>query len=295
VGAAVFAVAPTGTRIGTLRRSRGELSVPYFMDRHDDVDITPEELAGAHAMDLEVQAKHGVNYLSYWFDPSARSVFCFVDAPDADAAEAVHREAHGEMASRIIPVEGHAVASFLAPIPTHPPGEAYVETAFRTILFTDVVGSTDMTQRLGDSAAMGVLRAHDRLVREALDRSGGSEVKHTGDGIMASFASASGGIECAITIQRALADYKSEAEHPFDVRIGVSAGEPVTERDDLFGAAVQLAARACDRATAGAILVSTAVRELCRGKTFTFERRGPFDLKGFDEEIHLFEVSWRTD
>lgn len=267
--------------------------MPYFMDRHDDVDVTPEELAGAHGLDLEVQAKYGVNYLSYWFDPSARSVFCFVDAPDAAAAEAVHREAHGEMASRIIPVEGHSVAGFLGPVPAHPPGEAYIETAFRTILFTDIVGSTDMTQRLGDAAAMGVLRAHDRLVREALDRSGGSEVKHTGDGIMASFASASGAIDCAITIQRALSSYNDNAENRFDVRIGVSAGEPVTERDDLFGAAVQLAARACDRAAAGAILVSTAVRELCRGKTFAFEVRGPFELKGFDEQVPLFEVAWR--
>ena len=59
--------------------------MPYFMDRHDSVDITPEELAGAHAMDLEVQAKYGVNYLSYWFDPSERSVFCFVDAPDKES------------------------------------------------------------------------------------------------------------------------------------------------------------------------------------------------------------------
>ena len=77
------------------------------------------------------------------------------------------------------------------------------------------------------------------------------------------------------------------------MRIGVSAGEPVAERDDLFGAAVQLAARACDHAAAGAILVSTAVRELCVGKGFTFEPRGPFELKGFDELVPLYEVSWR--
>lgn len=266
--------------------------MPYFMDRHDGVDITPEELAGAHALDLEVQAKYGVNYLSYWFDPSERSVFCFVDAPDAEAAEAVHREAHGEMASRIIPVEGHTVAGFLGPVPAHPPGEAYVETAFRTILFTDIVGSTNMTQRLGDAAHMALLRAHDRIVRHALDASAGSEVKHTGDGIMASFASVARAIECAITIQRELEKHNREAEHPIEVRIGASAGEPVTERDDLFGAAVQLAARACDRAAAGAILVSTAVRELCVGKGFTFEPRGPFELKGFDETVPLFEVRW---
>ena len=120
-------------------------------------------------------------------------------------------------------------------------------------------------------------------------------MKHTGDGIMASFASVTRSIECAIAIQRALDAHSADAEHPIYVRIGVSAGEPVAENDDLFGAAVQLAARACNHAAAGSILVSTAVRELCVGKGFAFEARGPFELKGFDELVPLFEVRWRQD
>ena len=267
--------------------------MPYFMDRHDDVDATAEELAAAHAADLQVQARYGVNYLSYWFDPAARSVFCFVEAPSADACEAVHREAHGELANQIIPVEGRSVMSFLGPLPSHPTGEAYVETALRTILFTDIVGSTTMTQHLGDAGAMELLRMHDLIVRDALTVLGGSEVKHTGDGIMASFASVARSIECAIAIQRRLDEHNRDAEQAIEVRIGVSAGEPVSEGDDLFGAAVQLAARACDRATAGSILTSTAVRELCVGKPFVFEPRGPFELKGFDDPVPLFEVCWR--
>jgi class 3 adenylate cyclase len=263
------------------------------MDRHDDMEITPEELAGAHEQDLAVQAKHGVRYLSYWFDPEAKSVFCLVDAPNREAAEAVHREAHGAMANKIIQVEGHAVMSFLGAAPAHPAGEAYVETAFRTILFTDIVGSTDMTQRLGDAKAMELVRMHDLVVRKELAAVGGNEVKHTGDGIMASFSSVARAIECAVAIQRALESHRADAEHPIHVRIGVSAGEPVAEADDLFGAAVQLAARACNHAAASSILVSTAVRELCVGKGFAFEARGPFELKGFDELVQLFEVTWR--
>jgi class 3 adenylate cyclase len=264
------------------------------MDRHDDVEISPEELAQAHMADLAVQAKYGTSYLSYWFDPEARSVFCLVDAPSRDAAEATHREAHGEMASRIIEVEGHLVKNFLGSIPAHPPGEAYVESAFRTILFTDIVGSTDVTQRLGDAKAMEILRTHDLIVRSELAAVGGDEVKHTGDGIMASFASVARAIQCAIGIQRGFqAHEETGPDHAVKVRIGVSAGEPVAEHDDLFGAAVQLAARACDHAAAGGILVSTAVRELCVGKGFNFEARGPFELKGFDELVPLFEVAWR--
>lgn len=77
------------------------------------------------------------------------------------------------------------------------------------------------------------------------------------------------------------------------VRIGVAAGEPLEERDDLFGAAVQLAARLCDRAATGSILVSGAVRDLAIGKRFDFPKRGRLTLKGFDEPVRLFEVGWR--
>jgi class 3 adenylate cyclase len=263
------------------------------MDRHDNVTVTPEELAGAHALDVAVQAKHGVNYLSYWYDRDSECVFCFVDAPNKAAAEAVHREAHGLTATKIIEVEGQTVMNFLGGVPNHPVGEAHADTAFRTILFTDIVGSTDMTQRLGDALAMQLLRIHDLIVRGHIGRGGGSEVKHTGDGIMASFPSVARAIEAAIGIQTDLEVHNETAEHPITVRIGVSAGEPVAERDDLFGAAVQLAARACNHAAAGAILVSTAVRELAVGKGFKFEARGPFELKGFEELIPLFEVRWR--
>ena len=83
--------------------------MPLFMDVHDHVDgLTAEAVAGAHRRDLEVQEKFGVNYLQYWFDEGTGQVFCLVDAPDAKAAEAVHREAHGLVADHITPVqEGH--------------------------------------------------------------------------------------------------------------------------------------------------------------------------------------------
>ncbi len=79
--------------------------MPLFMDVHDHVDgLTAEAVAGAHKRDLEVQEKYGVNYRQYWFDEASGQVFCLVDAPDAEAAEAVHREAHGLVADHITPV-----------------------------------------------------------------------------------------------------------------------------------------------------------------------------------------------
>ena len=265
--------------------------MPTFMDRHENVEATEADVAHLHELDLAVQAKHGVSYLSYWFDPAAKAVFCFVDAPSRDAAEAVHAEAHGEVASNIIEVQGQSVVGFLGPLPPNPEN-GFAGSAFRSILFTDIVDSTKLTRSLGDVAAMELVRAHDRIVRGALADTGGAEVKHTGDGIMASFESVVPSIECAVAVQRRLEEHRRGSDHPLAVRIGISAGEPVTEHNDLFGAAVQLAARACASAEVGGILVSTEVRELCDAE-IEFVERGPFELKGFDEPLPLYEVPWQ--
>jgi len=80
--------------------------MPLFMDTHDKVEgLTAEAVAGAHQRDLEVQGRYGVRYLRYWFNEDAGKVFCLVEAPDAGAAEAVHREAHGLVADAITPVQ----------------------------------------------------------------------------------------------------------------------------------------------------------------------------------------------
>jgi class 3 adenylate cyclase len=267
--------------------------MPLFLDRHDLSDATAAEVAAAHTKDVDIQGRYGVEYLTYWFDYDRQRAFCLASGPDRDSVMAVHRESHGLIANDVIAVDGSEVQRFLGPFHEHAPGEEYVETAFRTILFTDIVGSTRLTQQLGDRAAMELLRLHDRIVRHAIERLGGSEVKHTGDGLMASFRSVSAALDAAVAIQRSLADHNRTAAHPLEIRIGVAAGEPVVENDDLFGAAVQLAARLCDRAASGSILVSGAVRDLAIGKHFAFARRGRLTMKGFDEPVGVFEVGWR--
>ncbi len=159
-----------------------------------------------------------------------------------------------------------------------------------TILFTDLASSTALTQRLGDAKAQELVRAHNAIVREALKANGGSEIKHTGDGIMASFQTASGALECAVAIQRAVA---ARAEDQLAVHIGLNAGEPVAEERDLFGTSVQLARRICDAAEGGEILASNVVRELAAGKGFLFSDIGEVVPKGFEEPVRLYEVRWR--
>ena len=179
-------------------------------------------------------------------------------------------------------------------------GEAEPETApsgMVTIMFTDMEGSTSLTQRLGDARAQEVLRTHNTVVRDALKAHSGSETKHTGDGIMATFPAASKALEAAVAIQRGFAERNESAETPIRVRIGLNAGEPVAEDDpdgrrDLFGTAVQLAARICAHAEPGQILASNVVRELSAGKGVMFSDRGEVTLRGFEEPVRLYEVRW---
>jgi class 3 adenylate cyclase len=268
--------------------------MPLFMDRHEGLEgITPQAAAEAHVKDLEVQGRYGVRYLSYWLDPERGTVFCVADAPNAAAAEAVHRESHGMVAAQIIEVDRRIVESFLGTLHEPAAGEQWAATAFRVIAFTDIEASTRLTQELGDAAAMTLLREHDAIVRRNLESFAGREVKHTGDGIMASFVSVSRGVAWAGAVQRELGERNRAATPALRVRIGVSAGEPVAEGDDLFGASVQLAARLCDLAPPGSVLVSSAVRDLALGKGFEFGAREPVACKGFDEPIQPFELHWQ--
>src|SRR4051794_32206329 len=249
----------------------GGRRMPLYMDRHDVPDeATPTDIAAAHARDVEGQDKYGVDYITYWFDHKSGAGFCLVEGPSAEVVEEVHREAHGLLGTKIIEVDRAMVEAFLGQLERPSTGEPFVATAFRAILFTDLVGSTALTQRLGDAEAMRVIRAHDAIVADAIRSGSGRRVKHMGDGVMASFTSVSRAVEAAIAIQRGVAEHNGGVGTPFDVKVAVAAGEPITEDDDLFGAAVQLAARACSACDGGCILVTTAVRELCLGKGFRF-------------------------
>lgn len=269
--------------------------MPLFLDRHEAPGATPAAIAAAHELDLAVQDKYQVRYVTYWFDDKEGTVFCLAEGPDRESLETVHREAHGLVADNIIEVGEGPINAFLGEIPRHPAGEAYVDSAVRVVLFTDLCDSTQQTQELGDDGFMLLIREHDDIVRAALKKQRGREVKHTGDGIMASFTSVSAAVESAIDIQRSFRNRNQGAERPIHLRVGISVGEPVTERGDLFGAAVQLSARLCGAASPGGIAVSTAVRELCVGKRFDFDSKGALDLKGFGEPVPVFEVRLPTE
>jgi class 3 adenylate cyclase len=262
------------------------------MDRHEFTGLTATDAANMHLKDMELQDQFGVQLLTYWFDYDRQTAFCLANAPSADSVSALHAESHGGIPTQVIEVDQRVVERFMGGISQHELGEPYVETAFRTILFTDLEGSTNLTQELGDARAMALLRTHDEIIRDSIRRYGGSEVKHTGDGLMAAFPSVSGAIDSAVQMQRRFASEDDDG-FPLRVRIGMSAGEPVTERSDFFGAAVQLAARLADRAKPGTVLVSSTVRDLALGKGFEFLKRGRLRPKGFPDPVQVYEVIWQ--
>jgi class 3 adenylate cyclase len=277
--------------------------MPLYMDIHNLPEgATVEDVAKAHFKDMETQRKYGVEYSKYWLNEKTGKVFCLCHAPNAEAAECVHREAHGLMAEKIIEIQPEVAEGFLGSAETNDAGAVVLpgggadarDPGIRTILFTDVVNSTTLTQSLGDEAALAILGVHDTIVRDALSALGGREVKHTGDGIMASFISAAGAVRCAIQIQRELDKHmKANPDRSLKVRVGAAAGEPVEQHDDLFGATVQLASRLCAHAQPQQILVSNAIAELCLGKGLLFEDLGEVTLKGFGHPVRAHAAAWK--
>jgi len=288
--------------------------MPIYMDVHNKAQgASITDVRQAHVMDLDVQKRFGVRYLQYWFNREAGKIFCLIDAPSVVAAVSVHKNSHGMLPDEIIEVEKTLVQAFLGSaeesndidpakltevdwedVPAGPGGQPVLDSALRTILFTDLEGSTAMTQKLGDEAAHRLVQEHYAVVRGALREHRGNEVKTIGDGFMVSFISPRHAVDCAIAIQRRL----REAQGPgyiMRLRAGLSVGEPVEEKQDFYGAAVQLAARACAHAQPEQILASSAVRDLCIGKMFSFIDVGVVPLKGFADPVQLYEVQWCMD
>jgi class 3 adenylate cyclase len=271
--------------------------MPVYMDIHELPGVKADDVVKAHIEDMKVQGKYGVSYHKYWVNERKGKVYCLCNAPTAEAADAVHREAHGLRAARIMEVTPEIADAFMGVAEADGSGAVILpdlsghDPGTRTIFFTDIVGSTDMTQRLGDEAAFEVLSVHDRIVRGALAANSGMEVKHTGDGIMAAFVSAACAVKCGMAVMQDVSAHRASAQPNLQVRIGIASGEPIEHADDLFGTAVQLAARLCSHAEPAQILVSNVVAELCAGKKLPIQDLGHLNLKGFDQPVQAHAVA----
>jgi class 3 adenylate cyclase len=270
---------------------RRRTQMPLFMDRHDVPGVTAEQVAQAHAADLEMGAKFGVQFLAYWFDADQGEAFCLAKAPTGDSLTSVHEATHGLIPNEIISVSEDSVLRLLGRM-SESGGDGPAVNPFRTIMFTDLEGSTSILESVGQSAFMVLLTEHDLIIRRALVASRGREVKHTGDGIMASFDDVASALQCSMAIQAGFAARAATApDTELRVRIGIAAGEPVDHNDDLFGSTVTLASRICGAAEAGRILTSDMVRDLGSERGFRFDEGRDVTLKGFSAPIRVFELA----
>jgi class 3 adenylate cyclase len=272
--------------------------MPLFMDRHDIRGATVEDVAQAHQRDLEVQARHFCKALTYWFDEPRGTAFCLVESPSATAVREMHEEAHGLIPNQIMEVDASVVAQFLGRItdPELAKEQPIQDSAFRAILFVDMVSSTDITKTLGDARALSLVHRYRDIVRSALVAHGGREIDRAGDGFLTSFSSAYAAVKCAIEIQRKLSmDHVGrDAGVQIQARIGIGAGEPVLDGDALFGSTVNLTSRICDCCEPGQIIAARVIRELCLGKDAIFQALGSRMLKGFEDPADLDLVVWQN-
>lgn len=174
------------------------------------------------------------------------------------------------------------------PTPTDRPSDGTV-----TILFCDMVDYAGMTERLGDQASHRILHEHHRIVREALSRHGGREIKVQGDGFMVAFSGVARAMRCAIDIQRAFRSLVPVDGEKIAVHIGINTGDAVQEEDDYLGYTVIVASRLADTAAPGEILVSSLSEQLVQGSgEFTFDGHRETHLKGMARAQLSATLNW---
>ena len=224
----------------------------------------------------DMARKFAAKYDEYLLEPSYAKMF-------RAGSEAMQRFAAGEI---------HVGKALSAALDVFRQPSTEKQDATIAVLFTDIVGSTKMTQALGDAGAQKMVHLHNTVVRNALREHRGSEVKHTGDGIMASFPNSADAVSCGIAIQSALAGARNrDKDVVLHIRVGINAGHPIAEDGDLFGTTVQIAARICDKADTDGVYVSPVVKDLASGSGVKFADKGQFEMKGVPEPITLWAAS----
>jgi eukaryotic-like serine/threonine-protein kinase len=163
-----------------------------------------------------------------------------------------------------------------------------------TLVFSDIEGSTEMMERLGEEQWLRVLRNHNAIVRSLTQSHDGTIVKSQGDGFMLAFASAHAALRCAIDVERTFGEQARESAEAISVRIGAHSGFVIAEADDFYGRNVVLAARIADRASGGEILVSATAKQYTESDpSLRFEHRGDLRLKGLVGEHSVYALLWR--
>ena len=242
------------------------ICMPIYMDRHDVSEIvTAENVAQLHQADLKIQDRFGCRGLTYWFDEKRKTAFCLIEAPDVKAIQKMHKQAHGQVPNKIIEVNKGIVDSFLGRIEDPKKSQntelnIINDPAFRTIM---VIALKRPTVLQKNSLPLKTLlhNLNDTILKLLKDHEGAT-VKQTKNNYLVSFKSVSDAVRAALEIQLLFKNLIEECKNNnLFIKIGLSAGVPVTEKKSFFEDSIKLAERLCEFIK-GDIIVSSEVEEL---------------------------------
>lgn len=242
-----------------------------FMDYHKGLSVSIDEVKKAHIADEAVQSKYGVIYHQFWVNEQDGTVFCLMEGPDKESCAAVHREAHGGVACSIVEVavgfykllmgNGHIIEQGHV---KHRDGSA--DLAIRCILLLNIQGITTVTRSSDYKKLRSPLPAKE-LAISVVTEFGGREVTWLHDDSLVSvFDSTQQALKCAVHLRRNLLDRRTTAENDewnIVFKMGLAAGQPLTERGDLFSDTITLARRLCRVANPNEIILSSAIQDRC--------------------------------
>jgi AraC-like DNA-binding protein len=239
-------------------------AMPIFMDLHIAPGVTAREVAEAHLLDVKIQDAYCCKAMTYWMDQDKGHVFCLIEAPDRESVREMHAKAHGLIPNEIIVVNPEIVTAFLGRI--QDPETAIVQpetklkvfndTAFRFILLTRTLDTRLLQHRLGKERAHELLLLYSTIVREQAREFRGSEVYGREEGFVISFTSHKQSLDCALAIQKRLAN----AAQLIQLNIALHAGVPVNKDDTIFGSTVRFTQFLCSLSKQGQVIMSYSVR-----------------------------------
>lgn len=257
--------------------------MPIFMDRHDvSEEVTAEHVALLHQADLKIQHKYNCKGLTYWFDGERQTAFCLVEAPDKKSLRRMHDNAHGEIPNRIIEVEESVVESFLGRIEDPKKSRRTAlniinDPAFRTLCKAEIKPLS--LKSFGTDASNARIREFNLSIPEIISNFNGCLVIHKLHSFLASFDSVSKAVLCALEVQTRFKNLIMTWNTDLSLKIGLSAGVPVTEKEGLFEDAIRMAERLC-HAGRNQISLSSEVGDLYKSEYFSVTRD--------EDSVHFF-------
>jgi AraC-like DNA-binding protein len=271
------------------------------MDYHIISDISIDAVKRGHMADRSVQDKYGVKYIQFWVNQEAGTIFCLIEAPDKESCEAVHQEAHGNIACNIVKVESGFYKLVMGESPKVDHGivlakDGDLDKAYRFVLAIDIQGIT----KASDSDDLKHLIIPDipkKLIRQIIPSYEGREIKNKDyDGIMCVFTEADEALSCAIEIQKELLKRtESPDDESWNIRfkIGVGGGQPVTMSDQFFQDTIHLSRRLSLIADNGEIVASDMVRKLSELEESSKSSSALKTIQSAEEEFlkKLFDIT----